>query len=72
MSQRLIYSSVIMDNGDIFNGKRIGELVEGIINFFSKENLSYAEARTVVNNLTHTMEEYCFFRDASEDNLENT
>ncbi|MBO5159593.1 MAG: hypothetical protein J6B94_08395 [Lachnospiraceae bacterium] len=42
------YESIQMENGKIFSGKRIGELVENIINKFSEENLTCNEGKIVL------------------------
>ena len=47
---KLQFSSVQMDNGEIFDGREIGELVEAIINKFSEAGLSYDKAKIVLSN----------------------
>ena len=40
----MIFESIQMNNGTIFNGEKIGALVQYIVNKFSTENLTYDEA----------------------------
>lgn len=42
-------SKYLVNNGNILDGKRIGELTEFIINKFSEEKLSYDEAEIILD-----------------------
>lgn len=53
------FSSVQMGNGNIFDGKKIGELTEFVIDKFSKEGLSYDEAWIVLEQIKSTIGEFC-------------
>ena len=55
---KLEYGSIQMDKGDIFDGKRIGELVESIINKFSEEGLTCDEAKIVLEKTKDIIGEY--------------
>lgn len=55
----LEFSSVALDNGEILDGKKIGELAEFIINKFSEEKLSYEEARIVLEHTKDVLGEFC-------------
>lgn len=55
----LEFSSVTFDNGEILDGKKIGELAEFIINKFSEEKLSYEEARIVLEHTKDVLGEFC-------------
>lgn len=52
------FASIQMAKGEIFEGKRIGELVEEIINKFSEENLSCDEAKIVLEHTQNVVGEY--------------
>ncbi len=54
------FGSIMMNNGEIFDGKKIGELTEFIINKFSEEGLSYDESTIVLEKAKDTLGEYCF------------
>ena len=52
------FASVQMNNGEIFDGKEIEELIEFIINKFSEEKLSYDKAKIVLNRAMDIAGEY--------------
>lgn len=54
---KLQFSTVQMDNGEIFEGKEIGELVGIIINKFSEAGLSYDKAKIVLSETKRVMGE---------------
>ena len=55
----LEFPSVQLNNGDILDGKKIGELTDFIINKFSEENLSHDEAQIILNQVKETIGEFC-------------
>lgn len=50
--------SIQMNNGKVFEGKKIGELTEFIINKFSDEQLTCDEAKIVLNQVEDIVGEY--------------
>ena len=52
------FQSVQLNNGEILEGEKIGELVVGIINKFSEAGLSYDEAKRVLNELKGVLGEF--------------
>lgn len=54
----LEFASVQMDNGEMLNGKKIGELTEFIINKFSEENLTHDEAQIVLERTRSIIGEF--------------
>lgn len=48
-----------MANGEIFDGKKIGELTEFIINKFSDEGLSHDESLIILDKAKSVIGEYC-------------
>ena len=68
--EKLEYSSIQMDKGDIFDGKRIGELVGAVINKFSEEKLTYAEARIVLERTKSVLEEFAYVKAENVNNPE--
>ena len=52
------YADIEMDNGTIFNGKKVGELVVFIINKFSDEELNYEEAKIVLEKVQEIIGEH--------------
>ncbi len=52
------FASVQMENGEVFNGKHLGELVEDIINKFSEENLTCDEGKIVLQKALDIIGEY--------------
>lgn len=52
------FASILMNNGEFFDGKKIGELTDWIINKFSEEKLSYDEAKIVLKQAEDTMGEF--------------
>lgn len=53
------FSSIQMANGEIFDGKKIGELIEFIINKFSDEGLSHDESLIILDKAKSVIGEYC-------------
>lgn len=49
---------VLMDNGTIFSGDKISELVKHIINKFADEKLSPDEAKIVLERTKNVVGEY--------------
>mgnify|MGYP000367128382 CR=1 FL=1 len=70
--EKLEYASIQMENGDIFNGKRIGELVGSVISKFSEEKLTYAEARIVLERANSVLEEFAYIKAENVNNPENS
>lgn len=60
--KKLEFMSIQMENGDIFDGKRIGELVGSVISKFSEEKLTYAEARIVLERTKSVLEEFTYVK----------
>lgn len=56
---KLEFSSVQLNNGEILDGKKIGELTEFIINKFSDERLSHDEAQIILTQTKETIGEFC-------------
>ncbi len=54
----LEFQSILLNNGNILDGKRIGELTEFIINKFSEEKLSYDEAEIILDQTKSTIGEF--------------
>lgn len=52
------FPSIQMNNGKVFEGEKIGELTQFIIDKFSRENLSYDEALIVLNQTKELIGEY--------------
>lgn len=48
-----------MANGEIFDGKKIGELTEFIINKFADEGVSIDEAVIILDKTKDVIGEYC-------------
>ena len=55
---KLEYATVQLENGKILDGKKIGELVEEIINKFSEEGLTCNEAKYVLEKTGEILGEY--------------
>ena len=70
--EKLEYASIQMENGDIFIGKRIGELVGSVISKFSEEKLTYAEARIVLERANSVLEEFAYIKAENVNNPENS
>lgn len=51
-----------MEKGDLFDGKRIGELVGSIISKFSEEKLTYAEVKIVLERTKSALEEFAYVK----------
>ena len=47
-----------MNNGQVFEGEKIGELVTEIINKFSEAGLSCAEAKIVLKKTEEVLDEF--------------
>lgn len=56
------FQSIQMDNGETFDGKKIGELTEFIINKFSDEKLSHDEAQIVLGKVKETIGEFAIIQ----------
>lgn len=56
--RRMYFPSIEMNNGDIFDGGKIAELVEAIIEKFSDEGLSHDEAKIVLDRVGGVIGEY--------------
>lgn len=56
---KLEFQSVGLNNGEILDGEKIGELTEFIINKFSVEKLSHDEAQIILNHTKETIGEFC-------------
>ena len=54
----MVFQSVQLNNGNIFEGEKIGELVSGIINKFSEAGLSCDEAEIVLDNTKGVLGEF--------------
>ena len=54
----LEFQSILLNNGNILDGKRIGELTEFIINKFSEGKLSYDEAEIILDQTKSTIGEF--------------
>ena len=52
------FQSIQLNNGKIFDGEKIGELTDFIINKFSEEKLSYVEAEIVLEKVQEKVGEY--------------
>lgn len=59
---KLEYPSIQMEKGDLFDGKRIGELADYLTNKFSEEKLAYAEARIVLERTKSVLEEFAYVK----------
>lgn len=55
-------TSIQMDNGRVFEGKKIGELTEFILNKFSEEKLTYDEAKIILKQVESIIGEYALIR----------
>lgn len=55
----LEFSSILLNSGKTFDGKKIGELTEFIINKFSEEQLSHDEAQIILTQAKETIGEFC-------------
>lgn len=55
---KLEFQSVQLNNGKIFDGKKIGELTTFIINKFSEEGLFHDEAEIVLEKTREVLGEY--------------
>lgn len=51
-----------LNNGKVLTGEKIGELVTEIINKFSEAELSYDEAKIVLDAVENNMGEYSIFQ----------
>ena len=56
------FQSVQLNNGNVFDGEKIGELVTEIVNKFSEAELSYDEAKIVLDAVENNMGEYSIFQ----------
>lgn len=56
------FMDVWLNNGKVLTGEKIGELVTEIINKFSEAELSYDEAKIVLDAVENNMGEYSIFQ----------
>ena len=56
------FADVRLNNGKILAGEKIGELVTEIVNKFSEAELSYDEAKIVLDAVENNMGEYSIFQ----------
>ena len=56
------FMDVRLNNGKVLTGEKIGELVTEIINKFSEAELSYDEAKIVLDAVENNMGEYSIFQ----------
>ena len=56
------FMDVRLNNGKVLTGEKIGELVAEIINKFSEAELSYDEAKIVLDAVENNMGEYSLFQ----------
>ena len=54
----MYFQSVQLNNGNVFDGEKIGELVSEIINKFSEAGLSYDEAKIVLDRAKGILGEF--------------
>ena len=54
----LTFCGIGMNNGHVFEGEKIGELVEEIINKFSEAGLSHDEAKIVLEKTADVLGEF--------------
>lgn len=54
----MVFQSIQLNNGKVFKGEKIGELVSEIINKFSEEGLSRDEAEIVLDNTKAVLGEF--------------
>lgn len=45
----MVFQSIQLNNGKVLSGEKIGELVTEIINKFAESELSYDEAKMILN-----------------------
>ena len=65
----MIIQNVRRNNGKVLEGEKIGELVFNIINKFSEEELSYDEAKIVLQCVIDTLEEFCTVQKVTKDSF---
>ena len=58
----MTFQNVQLNNEKILSGEKIGELVTEIINKFSEAELSYDEAKIVLDAVENNMGEYSIFQ----------
>ena len=54
----MYFQSVQLNNGNVFEGEKIGELVSEIISKFSEAGLSYDEAKIVLDEAKGILGEF--------------
>lgn len=54
----MTFCGIWMNNGQVFEGEKIGELVTEIINKFSEAGLSCAEAKIVLKKTEEVLDEF--------------
>lgn len=67
------FASIRMNNGNVLDGKKIGELTEFIINKFSEEGMTCDEAKVVLEQTKDVVGEYSIVQsiDRKESNTYN-
>lgn len=58
----MTFQNVQLNNEKILSGEKIGELVIEIVNKFSEAELSYDEAKIVLDAVENNMGEYSIFQ----------
>ncbi len=58
----MTFQNVQLNNEKILSGEKIGELVTEIVNKFSEAELSYDEAKIVLDAVENNMGEYSIFQ----------
>lgn len=58
----MTFQDVQLNNEKILSGEKIGELVTEIVNKFSEAELSYDEAKIVLDAVENNMGEYSIFQ----------
>lgn len=72
MSQMPLETDIWLSNGKTLHKETITKLTKNILQLFAEEQLTYEEARIIMDKLQHYMREYCVFKDLSEGSPENT
>lgn len=58
----MTFQNIQLNNEKILSGEKIGELVTEIVNKFSEAELSYDEAKIVLDAVENNMGEYSIFQ----------
>ena len=61
----MTFQDVQLNSGKVLSGEKIGELVTEIVNKFSEAELSYDEAKIVLDAVENNMGEYSTVQKAS-------